>query len=148
MNILFICTGNTCRSPMAEGLMKQIAQDNNLQVQVQSAGVAAFPGAPASTHTDTILRSRGINHHHLSQPVTLELVQWSDLILTMTESHKQILCSHFPGVEDKVFTVNEFANEKGRDVTDPYGGSLEVYRETERDLEVVLNKIVKKIKMN
>lgn len=147
MNILFICTGNTCRSPMAEGLMKQIAQNANLQVQVQSAGVAAFPGSPASTHTDTILKSRGIHQNHVSQPVTPELVQWSDLILTMTESHKKILCRHFPGGEEKVFTVNEFADDKG-DVTDPYGGSLEVYQETERDLEAVLNKIVNKIMMN
>lgn len=148
MNILFICTGNTCRSPMAEGLMKHIAQNANLQVQVQSAGVAAFPGSPASVHTNTILKSRGINHNHVSQQVTPELVDWSDLILTMTQSHKQILCRQFSGVEDKVFTVSEFADEKGRDVADPYGGSLEAYRETERDLEVILNKIVKKIMMN
>ncbi len=148
MNILFICTGNTCRSPMAEGLLKQIARDFNLLVQVQSAGVAASFGSPASAHTDTILKNRGINHNHASQPVTMELVQWSDLILTMTESHKHVLCRQFPGVDNKVFTVNEFADDKGRDVTDPYGGSLENYRETERDLEAILNKIIKKIMMN
>ncbi|MEW9671213.1 low molecular weight protein arginine phosphatase [Ammoniphilus sp. 3BR4] len=146
MNLLFVCTGNTCRSPMAEGLMKRLAEQENLSVEIKSAGVAAASGTPASAHTATILKNRGVELEHASQPVTPELVKWADLILTMTYSHKQVVNRQFPEAQEKVFTLKEYIGEMGDlDVMDPFGGSLEVYRETESELEMALLKLKQKI---
>ncbi|HJV45245.1 MAG TPA: low molecular weight protein arginine phosphatase [Bacillota bacterium] len=146
MNILFVCTGNTCRSPMAEGMMRQLAALHGLEMEVKSAGVFAMVGAPASSHTDTILRNRGIDDFfHSSQTVTPELIEWSDLILTMTTSHKDILLSYFPAAIPKTFTIKEYViNEENGDVTDPFGGPLEAYQETEKELNEILNKMITK----
>jgi len=146
MNILFVCTGNTCRSPMAEGLLRQMAEQQKLNIQVQSAGVAAFPGSPASTHTLTILKNRGVSLQHQSQPVTAELLQWADLVLTMTGSHKQILSQQYPQALDKVFTLKEYVEVGGSlDIADPYGGGLQDYQVTEKELEDALRVVLKKI---
>ncbi|WP_134702495.1 low molecular weight protein arginine phosphatase [Ammoniphilus sp. YIM 78166] len=149
MRLLFVCTGNTCRSPMAEGLMKHLAHRENLPIEVRSAGVAAVEGAPASVHTTTILQERGMDLQHTSQQVSPELIKWADVILTMTGSHKQVVCRQFPEAQYKVFTLKEYIGETGYlDVMDPYGGSLEVYRETERDLDKALERLKDKIKQD
>ncbi|RXT08686.1 low molecular weight protein arginine phosphatase [Ammoniphilus sp. CFH 90114] len=146
MNLLFVCTGNTCRSPMAEGLMRKLVEREGLKVEVQSAGVAAYAGTPASVHTSTILRARGIESQHASQPVTSELVSWADLILTMTMSHKQVVAGQFPEAQGKLYTLKEYIGGLGdMDIMDPFGGSLDVYRRTETELDAALEKLKDKI---
>lgn len=146
MNILFVCTGNTCRSPMAEGLLRHMAEQEKVNIQVQSAGIAAFRGSPASTHTLSILKNKGISMQHQSQPVTDELLHWADLILTMTGSHKQVLSQQYPHALDKVFTLKEFTEVGGSlDIADPYGGVLRDYQVTEKELEEVLRIVLNKV---
>lgn len=145
MNILFVCTGNTCRSPMAEGMLRQLAEKQHLPIQVKSAGVAAYPGGKASQHTDAILKERGITEDHRSQPVTLELIDWANLILTMTMGHKVMLCQQFPMASSKIFTLKEYVGEPDSDIMDPYGGSLEVYKQTEKELERLFEKMKQNI---
>lgn len=103
MNVLFVCTGNTCRSPMAEVLLKRKSNHH-----VQSAGIFAMNGSEASEGTQVALSSIGITHQHQSQPVTESLLVWADLVLTMTMSHKEALMSKYPQVYDKAYTLKEY----------------------------------------
>lgn len=127
MNILFVCTGNTCRSPMAAGIMNRIAADNDLDVHCQSAGIFAQNGAPASAEAIEAAARIGVDiSEHRAQTITPELIKDSDLILTMTESHKMMLAI---SIDDAVvYTLGEYAGS-GEDVADPFGGDQEDYDE-------------------
>jgi protein-tyrosine-phosphatase len=98
--VLFVCTGNTCRSPMAEGLLKRMAQENRIPLEVQSAGLAAFAGVPATPEAIEACREKGVDiSSHLSQPLNKTLVTESDLILTMTGKHKEMIVKKMPPLE-------------------------------------------------
>ncbi|OMP66581.1 low molecular weight protein arginine phosphatase [Domibacillus epiphyticus] len=132
MNILFVCTGNTCRSPMAAAILRKKKPEWN----VQSAGLFANPGEQASSGTMSVLEEKGINLQHSSVQLSEELAEWADIILTMTASHKQTIDIHFPHVKEKTFTL------KGShgDVSDPFGGPVDVYRKTYDELIFFIEK--------
>ncbi|UUZ82572.1 low molecular weight protein arginine phosphatase [Paenibacillus sp. P26] len=109
--ILFVCTGNTCRSPMAEGMLRKMLTEQGFAgVEVKSAGVAAYEGSPMSDHAATVLKSKGCTVSGQSTPLTEELIAWADLILTMTSSHKRHTIQLYPESVDKVFTLKEYVN--------------------------------------
>jgi protein-tyrosine-phosphatase len=110
-HILFVCTGNTCRSPMAEGIFRKMASDAGIDVEVRSAGVSAMDGFPISEQSGRILQDQGIQQQFASKSVTEELMQWADLILTMTMSHKRHLLSGFPQAIEKTFTLKEYVED-------------------------------------
>jgi len=142
--ILFVCTGNTCRSPMAEALFR--AKANGQEWEVRSAGVAAFDGQSASAHAIEVLRERGIDTEHKSSSLSEELVDWADLILTMTESHKRAVLSIFPAAQSKVHTLREFVGVEGiTDIADPFGGDLEVYRRCAQEIEESLDMLIDRL---
>lgn len=149
MNVLLICTGNTCRSAMADLLLREMAEIQGLQIQVQSAGVAAYPGEPASKGATEALAKRGIKaHQHRSQTFTLELANWAHLILTMTRSHKEQIVRQYPSVSDRIFTLKEYISDSETadlDIEDPYGGNSIVFESCASEIQQSLDKLIKKL---
>jgi|GEM_PF-568824 len=200
MNILFVCTGNTCRSPMAEAILK----DKFPEVNVRSAGVFAGEGQRANKHTIAALQDHKITLDHQSQSVTNRLLNWADIVLTMTTQHKQSLILEYPNTQEKYFTLKEYVShqdqlvweelkqayatyedERSRfikinerklstlrlneavtehfaadirniqelesnlinyDISDPFGGRVEVYQKTYTELEQYILLLIDKIK--
>lgn len=142
MNILFVCTGNTCRSAMAAAIMDKIAVENDLDVMIESAGIFAADGGKASDNAIEALKKYNIDlSGHRTQPVTEDLLKQSDLILTMTLGHKQLIEQLASG---KVYTLMEYAGSDG-DISDPYGGDLEEYEETAQEIYDALVDIAEKL---
>ncbi len=198
MNILFVCTGNTCRSPMAEAIMKSKWPEE----KVKSAGVFAGKGEPMAGNSEVVLREKDLTLDHETSQITEELLEWADLVLAMTDRHKQTLTLQYPNYDNKYFTLKEYVliddrkwqelkesystfEEKrshilreGMDkldqremeeklnreleedmlqieemessfpdinISDPFGGNVNIYRETRDELEKHIELLVRKL---
>jgi protein-tyrosine phosphatase len=145
---LFVCTGNTCRSPMAEGLFRKMLADRlkcsedelvDRGYMVVSAGVAAGPGSPPSPEAVEILSEQGVDiSGHASQPVTPQLLSQADQIFTMTRSHREILVREFPEVAPRVRLISR----NGPDIIDPIGAGLKEYRRCADQIEKYVQEIL------
>ncbi|MDQ0257182.1 protein-tyrosine phosphatase [Evansella vedderi] len=205
--VLFVCTGNTCRSPLAETIFEHTKTSEELEAK--SAGLYAMEGAPMSEGSRSVLANKGILESHSAQTVTKELLEWADVVLTMTEGHKRAVIEQFPEQSLNVFTLKEFvyddaetlekleqikeqiaelelkrasllADNQGRidniskqkeleqelydqllpyqqnierlmaelpsfDIPDPYGGNIQIYEETLKEIEEAITMLLNKI---
>ncbi|WP_240376173.1 low molecular weight protein arginine phosphatase [Bacillus piscicola] len=144
-HILFVCTGNTCRSPLAEALLLAKAKGKT-DIKAKSAGLFTTDGMPASQGTIEVLRERELELNHTSSTLTKELVHWADVVLTMTKNHLEMTAQQFPEAADKMFTIKEFAlDSPDGDVMDPFGGTVDTYRATAHELEQLIDAVLEKI---
>ncbi|GAV22196.1 low molecular weight protein arginine phosphatase [Carboxydothermus pertinax] len=145
MNILFVCTGNTCRSPMAQYLFNKIAAEKGLAHEALSVGLYALDGDPATEQAVQALQEEGIDlSSHKATRLFEGITREADLILTMSRGHKEALLQLFPDLGNKVYTLKEYVGEEG-DVADPFGGDIEVYRQTALELKQLILKLIAKI---
>lgn len=147
MRVLFVCTGNTCRSPIAEALARRFAAERNLSdLEVGSAGTAAWDGAPASDGALLVAMERSLDlSTHRARLLTRDLVSGSDLILAMGPHHlERIEALGGPG---KTHLLSSYASRgrSERSITDPFGGDLDVYRaafdELDREVQHAIERI-------
>lgn len=104
--VLFVCTGNTCRSPMAEAIFNKKRPDDKMMAK--SAGVFASDGMPMSEGAKQAAARHGLMESHQSKPLTEDLLSWADLILTLTTSHKQAVIARFPDRAAQIYTLKEY----------------------------------------
>lgn len=107
--ILLVCTGNTCRSPMAEAMLKSLAEQGGIPLEVRSAGVSTIDGMPISPHAAQALINRQLPLPGGSTSLDGETARWADLILTMTTGHKRTVVARYPEASGKTYTLKEFA---------------------------------------
>lgn len=144
--VLFVCTGNTCRSPMAEGLFRQATKELD-GYKSSSAGVAASKGAPCNPETAALLKRRGIDLDDFSsRMVTRDMLAAATHIFTMTQGHLQTLESRFPEFSDKYYLVCEFVEIPGEgigtDVPDPIGLGRRAYEEVAEMFDLAIPAIL------
>lgn len=138
-SVLFVCTANICRSPLAEGLLKARIADDPDEWRIESAGVWASPGQPAAFFTRQVLQDRGvILPDQRSRRVSRMLLSEFNLILVMERAHKDTLWAAFPDLAGRILTLCELTGAPG-DIDDPVGQPIEAYELTARKIETLLD---------
>jgi protein-tyrosine-phosphatase len=134
--VLFVCTANICRSPIAVGIFDALVEDRGLTFQAESAGVAALVGEPVASHTYQVARELGIDiDGHRARQVDEILLRKADLVLTMTPQHRDTLHRNFKDFEEKIYTLPEYsAGDTVGGIADPYGRSIGIHRASALDI--------------
>src|ERR1043165_6519053 len=147
MKVLFVCTGNTCRSPLAEAIARKICIERGLQeVDVQSAGTSAHDGSPASDGALLVAMERSMDlAQHRAQTLSRDLVRDADLILAMGPHHLER--TEALGGSGRAYLLSDFASHgaSARPISDPIGAELDVYRATADDVEDEIRRVFDRI---
>lgn len=142
MNILFVCTGNTCRSPMAEAILKHKQKNvSGISLKVKSVGLSVAFGSTVATKSKLVLKENKLSTRHIPTQINKNVVSWADLILTMTEDQAGAIKNALN--INNVFSLGEYVGFG--DVFDPFGQSEDVYRRTYNQLDMYCDKLIEKL---
>ena len=145
MNILFVCTGNTCRSPMAQGMLEKMLKDKSGSYDIDSAGIYVHPDSKITPQAKKQLKKRGIEMgERKSVQITHIQIEKADLVFTMTGSQRRMLVENFPYAADKIHLLGDYTN-RGGDVADPYGADDDAYAESAKEIEDMLGILIEMI---
>ena len=149
MNIMFICTGNICRSAMAHKMLeKKLKELNRNDVKVYSCGVYAENGDKPTFEGNSIMKEYGIDlSTHRATNIFNSKIKDMDIILCATTSHKNNVLNTFPELKDKIFTMKEYVDfpRNDLDISDPWACGYEIYKNCAKEIDEVLDKIILKI---
>ncbi|HBM74189.1 MAG TPA: low molecular weight protein arginine phosphatase [Clostridiaceae bacterium] len=147
-NILFVCTGNTCRSCMAEAILKRLLNERKIddEYSSSSAGIYALEGEHASANAILAMEEMGIDiKNHRARQINFDDINGAYIIFTMTMNHKKIIMSKYPISIGEVFSLKEYADGTEDDIYDPYGGDIDTYRKCALELETYVTKVMDKL---
>lgn len=150
MNIMFVCTGNTCRSAMAEGLAKKLVKDKDLDINVSSSGIFATKGEHASFNSVAIMKEYDVDLvTHTAMPIEESNIEKMDYIFGATYGHKSQIIARYPNLKDKVYTMKEFAGLSNdgdeMDISDPWGFDINTFRMCAAEISLCVDKIIEKL---
>lgn len=151
MKVMFVCTGNICRSAMAEGMMKKLVADKKIDADTYSCGVYAETGDYATYHAVESVKEYGVDiSGHRATNIRESKIEEMDCVLCATVSHKQSVLFLYPELKGKVYTMKEYAgmdeNGENLDIKDPWGYDENVYYRCAGEIEVCLERIVDKFR--
>lgn len=147
MKIIFVCTGNTCRSPMAEAILKKMVYAEKLDVQVESRGTSVYSEEPINPKSAEALATIGINNvSHRAKQISKADIEESDIVLTMTQQHKLSLVKTHPDYRYKIFTLSEYAMDSRDDISDPFGKSQIFYNFCVQEIKKLVEALFEEIK--
>ena len=145
MKIMFICTGNVCRSAMAQWMFKKMVEERGKNIEVYSCGVDAEDGWISPNSAIDVMKEYGVDlKKHRSTSLRNSNIEKMDVILCATENHKNIIKYIYPELKEKVFTMKEFAKYSKDDlnIADPWRCGIDVYRNCAKEINECLNKII------
>ena len=131
LTVLFICTGNSCRSPMGEQILKQMLAEKRMDnVAVYSAGIQAPVGMKAPIYSKMVCLQNGINlDEHRAKQLTRDMIKASDLILVMEKAHRLFIQSILPDASEKILLLNQLYSSGELEIADPIGHEMEAYQQ-------------------
>ena len=148
MRITFVCTGNTCRSVMAEKVFNKMLRDKGIEgAMADSAGTAAMSHYSIYGDLELVFDEKGVEHGgHTPRRVDRAIMEEADLVLVMTRGHREFLLEFFPEHSGKVYMLSEYAEGTEEDVPDPIGQGVEAYRRAYCEIERYLENVIERIR--
>ena len=142
--LYFVCTGNICRSPMAEGLAPVIGKNHGFNIEAQSGGTLRVKRTKAAKNSIKVMKEIGIDiSTHESTRITKDSIEWADYILVMETKHASVIRTHFPNADEKILLLGTFGGTM--DIADPIGGWKYKFRACRKKLELCLDRFFQQL---